>query len=78
MNDRERIVALFVNYDGVIPAYSYTYEEIADHLTANGVTIQKQGRWVMKGTAYACSECGCGFPAPVSYCFSCGAKMQDD
>ena len=32
MNDGEKIVAVFVNYDGVIPAYSYTYEEIADHL----------------------------------------------
>ena len=35
MNDREKIVALFINCDGVIPAYSYTYEEIADHLMSN-------------------------------------------
>lgn len=47
-------------------------------LIANGVTIQKHGRWVMKDTAYACSECGTGFPAPVSYCFSCGAKMNEE
>ena len=49
---------------------------IADHLIANGVTVQKHGRWEFKGTAYACSECGTGFPAPVSYCFGCGAKMS--
>lgn len=78
--NRERLTELLDDalavYDVIVYALPHT-DEIADYLLANGVTVQKRGRWEFKGTAYACSECGTGFPAPVSYCFNCGAKMEE-
>ena len=49
-------------------------EKIANHLIANGVTVQKHGRWLLDGR---CSEC---LENPLTthktYCPSCGAKMD--
>lgn len=88
MNDKERLVELLKErlVDPVICCmeicdccpHGDCAGGLADHLIDNDVTVQKHGRWVMKDTAYACSECGCGFVAPASYCFSCGAKMMED
>lgn len=37
---------------------------------------EKHGKWEFKGTAYGCSICGEGSPAPIHrYCPNCGAKM---
>lgn len=44
MNDREKLIDLFAAYYGVDPAYyDVDAPSIADHLIANGVTIQ---RWI--------------------------------
>lgn len=62
---------------------------IADRLIANGVTIQKQGCWMLDGSddQWRCSECGThaaswdrtketgGLPM---FCHGCGAKMYED
>ena len=49
-------------------------EKIASNLIANGVTVQKHGRWLLDGR---CSEC---LENPLTthktYCPSCGAKMD--
>lgn len=77
MNDKEILMSLLGSYEGIVPAWSYSYNEIADFLIANGVTVQKQGRWEFHNTAYRCSECKAGFMMPVPYCWSCGAKMEN-
>lgn len=74
----ERRVALAKN------AYAF----YADHLIANGVTVQKHGRWVLKERAhyFKCSLC----KEPIAYkfgyadsrrhynyCPNCGAKMDE-
>ena len=54
--------------------YKSTITKIADYLIANGVTVQKHGRWLLDGR---CSEC---LENPLTthktYCPSCGAKMD--
>lgn len=49
-------------------------EKIASNLIANGVTVQKHGRWLLDGR---CSEC---LENPLTthktYCPGCGAKMD--
>ena len=70
MDVREKLVELLKAnfYD------EYEFEEIADHLIAHGVTVQKHGRWLLDGR---CSEC---LENPLTthktYCPSCGAKMD--
>lgn len=61
---------------------------LADHLLSNGVTVQKQGRWVDHMVRdWRCSECGepinkvrkvdgyCYDDKP-NYCPNCGADMR--
>lgn len=91
MNDRKRLIELIGegkdNSDSECENYfscskcphgeNCEAKFIADHLIANGVTIQKYGRWDMKDTAYGCSLCGHGMFHPwANYCPNCGAKME--
>lgn len=60
-------------------------EDIADHLIANGVVVQKQGEWILnEDNKWACSECdGVAVSHPekpewqalTTCCPNCGAKM---
>lgn len=89
MNDREILIELMHKHNTKHPAFcdfcfNKTKDElyatiagVADHLIANGVTVQKQGEWEFHNTAYRCSECKAGFMMPVPYCWSCGAKMEN-
>ena len=83
MNDRETLIELIesARYWG-----SNTSAEIADHLIANGVVIQKQGEWE-ESTNYdvgfwVCSVCNFTSEATAAsklykYCPNCGAKMKE-
>ena len=83
MNDRENLIELIdsARYWG-----SNTSAEVADHLIANGVVIQKQGEWE-ESTNYdvgfwVCSVCNFTSEATAAsklykYCPSCGAKMKE-
>lgn len=89
MNERERLSDLIDDalavYDVVVYAH-LNADEIADHLIANGVTIQKRGRWLQEGNAvymwrHNCSLCGdpvYNKIKPYNYCPSCGAKMNEE
>ena len=53
--------------------------DVADHLIANGATVQKHG-WikVYHGAMYpySCSECGNCHARRVSFCERCGTKLD--
>ena len=64
-------------------------EIIADNLIANGVTIQRVGRWVLerepngKPYCFHCSVCDddfhhIGIMVAYDYCPNCGAKMDGE
>lgn len=93
MNDRKKLIQILTDsFDAqynqrglIIPTYT------ADHLLANGVTVQKHGRWIEQeapnmDTYYDCSACGESFylieGTPVdniyNYCPNCGAKMEEN
>ena len=89
MNDREKLIELIesARYWG-----SNTSAEVADHLIANEVVIQKRGEWVRKEynfDIYAeCSRCREEYCLSVGwsftdwkkymhYCPNCGAKMKE-
>lgn len=68
--------------DGVLFAYS----DLADYLLANGVIVQKQGKWVSapikeKGydskTIPTCTNCGYQSFITYTYCPDCGAKLKE-
>lgn len=80
MSDREKLIELIesARYWG-----SNTSAEIADHLIANGVVIQKQAEWIEETetygrTFYRCSRCNTtsrfGRPKQCRYC---GSKMRE-
>ena len=57
---------------------------LADHLIANGVTVQEHGRWLYSSienpTFCVCDQCAASFvigrnSGDYNYCPSCGAKM---
>lgn len=106
MNDRDRLIEL-IKYCADCPhpeedfpceCCRYAKEKncreayIADHLIANGVTIQKRGRWDDSGRykfpsgalAIRCSECGCALHESEyrlynwHYCPCCGSKMEEE
>ena len=105
MTDRERLIELIGEGRDIADSECENYfscekcphgenceaEFIADHLIANGVTVQKHGRWVkryldgedMSGKpceimyACNCSECGLNGKAPTNYCPNCGADMRE-
>lgn len=86
MNIREKLVELlddiqvrgedFTDYEiyGMRLPDTVSNEDVASHLIASGVTVQKHGRWLLDGR---CSEC---LENPLTthktYCPSCGAKMD--
>lgn len=89
MNDRERLIELLkAKYDhycdqcGVNKQTDYI-ENLADHLIANGVTVQKHGRW-LDGICTNCGvealeyvdEEGDWLVYTTDYCPNCGAKMS--
>ena len=95
MTDKEILIGLiesnemeFIRYcleiaNGDVSGVITSKEEFtADRLIANGVTIQKHGRWVFdNGVDYCqkCSECKTVKPPHYirhSYCPHCGAKMH--
>ena len=65
------------------------WEDIADHLIANNVVIQKQAEWIehphfnfeggYSGSDYECSECHYNddIYEPLPFCPNCGAKMKE-
>lgn len=54
-------------------------KNIADHLIANGVTVQEHG-WIKiyAGSVYpySCSKCGNCHARIVNFCESCGTKLD--
>lgn len=82
---REKLIELLneapTDYDG-----NRNVGVIADHLIANGVTVQKKGKWV----DHVCSCCGKVNPTldmngwgdyvseNTNYCSNCGADMRPD
>lgn len=72
MDDREKLIELIesARYWG-----SDTSAEIADHLIANGVVIQKEAEWVQKEYTFdiyaECSRCR------EEYCLSVGWSFAD-
>lgn len=95
MDDREKLIELITNspYGARKFAdcfFKETIEKIADHLIANGVTVQKQGKWFKLVESkhcthtdeycdeiyYNCLECDFASDWASPYCPSCGAKMD--
>ena len=78
MSDREKLIDLIesARYWG-----SNTSADIADHLIANGVVIQKQGEWIYQedddNYMYRCSNCRHGIVFSKDTCPNCGAKMKE-
>lgn len=83
---KQRLIELLMN-----KPYGYsTYEEFADYLLANGVTIRERGEWVRQDGHRKCSKCGKSAPywqtgtvfattyvqAKTDFCPHCGADMR--
>lgn len=84
MTNREKLIELLKDSPSLDALDDDGYAMGADHLIANGVTIQKQGRWIIRSSGkgnYAtnwaeCSECNvCGSPQ-WKVCPVCEAKMD--
>lgn len=62
--------------------------ELAKHLVANGVAVQKRGHWIEYCTSIVCSECETAYSDEIvlmsrdfecdklNYCPRCGAQME--
>ena len=91
MDVREKLVEL-INQG--VEIYSDGYQKkltaantIADHLIANGVTVQKHGRWEPREDLIgfvrcsSCNDCNIYDEWPDGkkwqYCPNCGARMDD-
>lgn len=84
MDIREKLVELLTEFYGCDPMY-YDVDAlaIADHLIANGVTVQECGEWVQHCFEIECTNCHQealrdSFNKYVfsNYCPHCGAKMM--
>jgi predicted amidophosphoribosyltransferase len=78
MTDREKLIELL---DIIIQPGEKTLGDIADHLLANGVTVQKHGRWRNEWGNWRnreCSVCGAVYTWDITLrlCPNCGAKMD--
>lgn len=81
MTDREKLVDML---DFMIQPGEKTLGDIADHFIANGVVVQKHGRWAyIGGDEWCCTNCGYvgsteGRWEPMldKFCSECGAKMD--
>ena len=75
---RDRLIELIQNAVG--GCARHWAEVISDHLLANGVIVQAQGRWVTEGKIFYCSNCRFTRNIEVyinhRYCPHCGAKME--
>ena len=93
MDVREKLVELLTEFYGVDPMYhGVDANALADHLIANGVTVQKCGHWVSltdcSNAGVYCSVCNkkvykedyawCNRKNKLrsDYCPHCGAKMM--
>lgn len=92
--DRDRLIELcnekintmkFNNSDHWFD-FTEKIKEVADHLLANGVIVQKQGKWVSapikeKGydskTIPTCTNCGYQSFITYTYCPDCGTKLKE-
>lgn len=75
MTDKEKLIELAKHI--VVP---YFAKEIADYLVANGVIVQKCGRWTRidyrpLAHDYLCSLCNYASEGAYNYCPNCGTKM---
>lgn len=93
-NTREKLIELLNAVDGVCPkdasCYDCEYKDVthcaipakADHLIANGVTVQKRGYWVIKNIKNSkyrycfCSECKTMGSTEWKCCPVCETKMD--
>jgi hypothetical protein len=85
MDVMEKLVELL---NGVLTTEDVTSsKEVADHLIANGVTMQKHGHWKILGQrtygggrcyTHYCSECGQHGFDDYKFCPNCIAKMDGD
>ena len=92
MDVREKLVELLAEFYGVDPMYhGVDANALADHLIANGVTVQERGYWVSltdcANAGVYCSVCHkkiykedyarCNRKNKLrsAYCPNCGAKM---
>ena len=85
MDVREKLVELCEDLE-TLPCCS-TYEEQAEYLIANGVTVQECGHWEDEHGDYVCSCCHTAFTDDLvwlvrgesnepNYCPNCGAMMM--
>lgn len=79
MIDREKLIELIesARYWG-----SNTSAEIAEHLIANGVVIQKQAEWIeidRRSGHGVCSNCNRldGIDSLATHCRYCGSRMKE-
>lgn len=76
LNDKEKLIELLKKnlFD------DYDFEDIAEELIANGVTVRAKGKWVRQDDTYTrfmCSNCGTKNHAfRYDYCSHCGADMK--
>ena len=95
-NTREKLIDILdeVQHYGIStnPGVNCVYNsDIADHLIANGVTVQECGYWIKTETNSTCSKCGGnviswsgeydGYERErgiclMHYCPHCGARMM--
>ena len=85
---REKLIELMLSFQNKSKSLVPNKNGLADHLLANGVAIQKTGRWYRHDkkkdgdTCYHCSVCERIAPTDgmvwelTTYCPYCGAKME--
>lgn len=64
-------------YDGSYKGLN-VYEPIADHLIANGVTVQKKDELYGLGNMYMCGVCHEQGYVSTDFCPNCGADMRGE
>ena len=84
MTDREKLIDILTDtFDNQYDQSGFiTPHHTADHLLANGVTVQKHGRWEpfhseVVGDIQFCSACDVGYDRKPDFCPNCGAKMEE-
>ena len=79
MADREKLIELQEKWFSCDDRADL--EKFAEFLIANGVTVQRHGKWIMETWLLhkvCCSECGGCTHGESPYCPNCGAKMDGD
>ena len=77
MNDREKLIELILEVHT-----TWNAQNIADHLIANGVVIQKQAEWIeidKRSGHGVCSNCNRldGIDSLATHCRYCGCRMKE-